>query len=138
MDQFAEIIENGLALLVRYSEDLWNTYSPERQEAFKVHWRELATEKKFTVVALQLIPDELFPTGINEKPYIAWQERLGVQEKNPYSISSHIVVKMDNFDKTIPVEVRNAMGKELRERYAIGSNYIIVDASGEVLSAGKV
>lgn len=70
----------GAAYVVRYDEDQWLRYSEEGQQFCKDYWIKRATPiEGIQVVALQLIPDPLFPMTGNERPYIAWQHKLTLE-----------------------------------------------------------
>lgn len=133
-------VKSGKLYLIRYGEDLWKSLDAERQQHCKDTWLRHAKDTDAARIALQLIPDELFPMHGNEKPYIEWQE---VIDRPPdCGFTSEVVATFtltSGCVKYIDPCARAAMTRRAGElQLPPGTHYRIVDGNGNLIEHGKL
>lgn len=122
--------------LVSYSEDLWFALPEERREFCKYTWTLKATSMPgVKYVALRLLPDELFPSFGNEKPYIMWQERIERADAAPFVVELTVDVYLRGIELTLTYKAE--ILRQLSVRYGNGFRYAIWK-NGAKLAAGKL
>lgn len=126
----------GKSYVVNYSEDLW--LATEHSHDFaKETWRKKARDAGCTVVGLRLHPDELFPSGEHELPYLAWSETIKQDDGEGFEIATQVTVTVDTSTKFIEPPMRVRISKALAQQPA-GTRYTIVNRDGLLIDAGKL
>ena len=122
--------------LVSYSEDLWFALPEDRREYCKYVWTLKATSVKgVKYVMLRLLPDELFPSFGNEKPYIMWQDRIERAYEAPFKVELTFDVYLR--DQKLTTVYKAEILRQLSVRYGHGFRYAIWQ-NGAKLAAGKL
>lgn len=79
-------LSQGGMYLITKDEDYWNSLAEETRTFTWGRWRKEAEQLGANRVVLKLVPDPIFPTGDNELPYLAQQERIGQEEEKPVEV----------------------------------------------------
>lgn len=133
-----EGVVTGKTYLVNYDEDLWLALDNERREFCQQTWVEKAKVMPAVKwVVLKLIPDDLFPTNGHETPYIVWQLELKRPPECGFTVSSDIVVIVDNNFAFIQPKMRADISRAL-EDYKRGTPYSIYNKEGTALERGVI
>lgn len=82
-EKYSEPVEevSDRIYLINYDEDLWNAYDKPGQEATIGRWLRKAAQQGCKRVVLRLHPDDLFPSGVHDKPYVARQEDVELERR---------------------------------------------------------
>lgn len=123
--------------LVKYDEDLWFKFTDEAQEFCKQKWIEEAqVAAGCKEVALQLVPDPLFPIHGKEVPYIIWRHKFANEEKKDFIYVATVRIDLVDPYPTMSVEVRNKL-RSLLAKYPKGTKYDIY-YRGAIMKKGTV
>lgn len=85
----------GGTYFVRYDENLFLAYDEEQRQQCYDMWTKKAIPLGCTRLTVQLLPDELFPTHGNEKPYIFYNEAISQPGARPYKLVTIAFVEID-------------------------------------------
>jgi len=110
----------GAGYFIQYDEDQWNLYDDAGKEYCYSYWIKKARPMGVVYVALQLIPDPLFPSSARETPYIAWQHMFEVQAEVNYTTKTVVHVTLN----VSPVpKVRHELEAELAKTHPKGTTW---------------
>lgn len=80
---------------VRYDENLFLAYDLEQRQFCYETWIAKARPMGCKRLTVQLIPDDLFPSFGNEKPYIYYNEAIAQPDAKPYKLVTCAFVEID-------------------------------------------
>lgn len=95
MNGYSEGRASEGAYLVERDEDQWNGYDETRQNNCWRRWRKLAIENGCARVVLKLVPDVVFPSGSNTRPYVARVEPIIGDEDSPFKVQVRVSAVID-------------------------------------------
>lgn len=70
--------------LVRYNENMWLALSNESRAHCMATWTDKAKAAGCAFLVVMLVPDALFPSGPNTKPYVYVSARVAKTEPKPF------------------------------------------------------
>lgn len=116
---------------IDYGEDAFLSLPDERKQYCYDTWVQKANDRKNKIVALRLIPDPLFPSGDNEKPYIFWQQKLEAAEVKQWSVEAKVQVFLTSTAEVTEHYLLMIIA-ELRTRYPVRTVYEITQPWGDI------
>ena len=139
VDLFAAIdgSRSGTSYIVNYDEDLWNSFDKESQEYCWQTWLKKAKQSSASVMVLRLHPDELFPAGEHEHPYVARQESIAANQTPYFAVEMRATITVDTSTKFIEPSQRAALNKMLGEMPA-DTRYTIQNRDKLHIESGRV